>query len=112
MGCEMKHCHVPASRNERIILLCQPLNFKNFSTPEAPFQGSSSAVTPTAEGSDERLFQKIARKKYRIVFCRKPPGMRRRSSLGNIYSAFQYLQAAHAETTLSGGAPNQNPIGS
>ena len=41
MGCEMKHCRVPASRNERIILLCQPLNFKNFSTPEAPFQGSS-----------------------------------------------------------------------
>ena len=41
MGCEMKHCRVPSSRSERIILVCQPLNFKNFSTPEAPFQGSS-----------------------------------------------------------------------
>ena len=41
MGCEMKHCRVHASLSERIILLCQPLNFKNFSTPEAPFQGSS-----------------------------------------------------------------------
>ena len=41
MGCEVKHCRVHASRSERIILLRPPLNFKNFSTPEAPFQGSS-----------------------------------------------------------------------
>ena len=41
MGCEMKRCRAHANRSERIILLCQPLNFKNFNTPEAPFQGSS-----------------------------------------------------------------------
>ena len=73
MGCEMKRCRAHANRSERIILLCQPLNFKNFNTPEAPFQGSSSAVTPTAEGSDERLSQKIARKNIGSSFAASRP---------------------------------------